>query len=380
MALSLSNLFNSEMKLLILSSSTGGGHDMRAKALAEWVGPKKLETRTLRPIDENSHVYNAGVKLYNFIQKYAPKLHFFYFHFLEHANLHRDHRKILGKRKFIREIKQFNPNLIISMHAHLNHAYFNLAKKFLGEKVNFVVYCGELSGGSGFSRHWINPRVDLLITPTEESRQFSITRGMPASKVKNCGLLLRKPFYRSANFDRDSERLLKIGIKEGESFLLLATGANGANKHKKICKYLCKKNYSSTIVALCGESESFRKSLTEISLPSRTRIIALPKQSADEMASLMKRAVCCVGRPGAGLTSEALACGTPMIFELINGAMPQEINNLNFWKKKCGRLNSIKSPKELYLLLQKNSPSLKFKMPGSPEKILKELDLMINRG
>ena len=37
-------------------------------------------------------------------------------------------------------------------------------------------------------------------------------------------------------------------------------------------------------------------------------------------------------RPGAGSTTEAVACGTPIIFDVSGGIMPQEKNNLNFGK------------------------------------------------
>ena len=42
------------------------------------------------------------------------------------------------------------------------------------------------------------------------------------------------------------------------------------------------------------------------------------------MTFLMRNAICCIGRPGAGLTAEAIASGTPMIFDVIGGVMPQE--------------------------------------------------------
>ena len=39
----------------------------------------------------------------------------------------------------------------------------------------------------------------------------------------------------------------------------------------------------------------------------------------------------------AGMTTEAIACGTPVVFDLSRGMMPQESNNLNFWKTGCER-------------------------------------------
>ena len=72
------------MKLLILSASTGGGHDMRAFALQSWW--EKEEGRqavVTRPLESGSIFYRFGTELYNVIQKKAPWLHTFYFSFLE---------------------------------------------------------------------------------------------------------------------------------------------------------------------------------------------------------------------------------------------------------------------------------------------------------
>ena len=37
------------------------------------------------------------------------------------------------------------------------------------------------------------------------------------------------------------------------------------------------------------------------------------------------------------MTTEAIACGTPVVFDLSRGMMPQESNNLNFWKKRAAK-------------------------------------------
>ena len=57
------------MKLLILSASTGGGHDMRAFALKHWWKELGLVAEVYHPLESASALYRFGTELYNFIQK-----------------------------------------------------------------------------------------------------------------------------------------------------------------------------------------------------------------------------------------------------------------------------------------------------------------------
>ena len=344
---------------------------MRAGALAEWWKERGGIAKIIHPIDNACKLYNFGVEMYNFIQKKAPRFHYLYFHFLEYAGLHRSQSRIMGKDGFVKNILQYEPNLIVSVHAHLNHGYFEIASRISRKKFKFIIFCGELSDGIGFSSHWINPTVDLLVTQTEESKNAAIRRGMPKKKVLQSEFLLRKPFYQQ-NIGCNFKEL------DGENFVLLATGANGANQHIKICQKLIKINFKTTIVALCGNNKILQKNLLELANRYQKKIIPLPYQTAEEMTFLMRNAICCIGRPGAGLTAEAIASGTPMIFDVIGGVMPQEWNSLNFWKQKCGKLNTLNCPNRIHLQLQKEIPSIKILISNSPRKLLDQLFHFIN--
>ena len=88
-----------------------------------------------------------------------------------------------------------------------NHGYFEAARAFLGrDRVRCVTYCGELAGGYGFSRNWVNPEADLFIGPVAETCEAAIALGMPKEKTKVGGFLLRPEFYRSAAGGRASSR------------------------------------------------------------------------------------------------------------------------------------------------------------------------------
>lgn len=360
---------------MIMSSSTGGGHDMRAYALMDWWKSNGGEAQVCHPLEDGFFVYRMGTEFYNFIQRKIPRFHQLYFRFLEYANLHRKPNRILFPRHFTKEISSFSPDLLVSVHAHLNHGFFELASRASRKPLKFAVYCGELGDGIGFSRHWINPRADKFIGPFEETCNAAVSRGMPEEKVEACGLLLRKPFFEMDNELMRVQYLKEIGLNPKFPFLVLATGANEVNVHEKVCRALFRENNPIQVVALCGSNKKLQAKLNHI------QVLALPKLDGQEMAFLLRSADCMLGRPGAGLTSEAVACGTPMIFDLTGGVMPQEENNLKFWTKRSTNLLSISKPSELPERLIREVPSIKIKLPENPRKLLFSLEsLVINHG
>ena len=56
------------MRILILSSSTGGGHDMRARSLVSWYGSKHnstpITTERYQALEESSGLYSFGAVSY----------------------------------------------------------------------------------------------------------------------------------------------------------------------------------------------------------------------------------------------------------------------------------------------------------------------------
>ena len=97
-----------------------------------------------------------------------------------------------------------------------------------------------------------------------------------------------------------------------------------------------------------------------------------------EMVKLMKVADWAFARPGAGITTEAMATGCPLIFDLTGGIMPQETNNLNYWKIHARSLVTCSRPSSLPAIAQSVAEIPNLKMPScmNPEKfvsILKNL-------
>ncbi|MEC7800135.1 MAG: hypothetical protein VX609_02490 [Verrucomicrobiota bacterium] len=363
------------MRLLILSSKTGGGHEMRASAISDISSSLGIKTQVIRPLEEGSSIDKFGSNLYNWIQKFYPRLHKIYFHFLEIASLHHKSSMIFSVKNYEKKILEFSPDLVISVHAHLNHGFRDIICENikLPNVPKFVVCCGELSNGSGFSNHWVNPKIDEFWCPFEDSLNAAVSRGMPFQKSFVVGPLLREPFYSIPSKKEIDDFILKYRLKKDLGICLLGTGANGVQNHIKAIRSLRQSSYKGQIFALCGNNGKLQSKLIEQNQYNSLIIRPVGRLCAKEMSVLMHLSSWIYGRPGAGLTTEALVANRSMVFDTNKGVMPQEENNLNFWRDNCQKLTIANGPRELGLLCKQTMPPFKTRKSFSTKLIAEKL-------
>lgn len=375
--------YSSKMRLLVLSSKTGGGHEIRAQAIQEFCHSLRIESSILRPLEDSAAIYLLGTNIYNWIQRFYPRLHSLYFRLLEYASLHSNPKLIIGGNEFQNKISKFYPSTVISVHAHLNHGFLDLIRNAMPRHSvpNFMIYCGELADGVGYSRHWINPKADLFCGPTKSTINAAIKRGMPSNKCKVLGPLLRQPFYREETTPIKNDFCKKHRLDPNIPIALLATGANGVNSHEMALKAVAYSKKRMQVVVLCGRSRQLYKRVKMLSHKYEFPIKALAQIDAQEMSRLINLSLWVFGRPGAGLTSEVVSSGTNMIFDVSGGIMPQEYNNLNFFKNKGQSPRVAKNTKTLCKHICNDFTMPPPKMEMQPE-VIKEtiLKLVKNDG
>ena len=129
----------SKLRILVLTSSTGGGHDARAEAFAEWcfqLYRHEVDVRIEQMLEKSSVVNRTGVRLYNRIQRAAPWLHRVLFAFVELLSYLNRRRVTFGAGYYLEVLRDYQPHLVLSVHDCLNRGYFQLARQTLGaEKV-----------------------------------------------------------------------------------------------------------------------------------------------------------------------------------------------------------------------------------------------------
>lgn len=375
------------MRLLILTSSTGGGHDSRARAFSEWAQRHPelgVEIETFAPLEASGPHYRFGLHLYHLVQVHWPRAHHLYFAFLEHAALHSRRWKLLGVRPFVAKLEDYRPDWVLSVHPHLNRGFLDLAREVLGAgKVRTGTCCTELDGGYGFSRHWVNPECDAWIGATEPACAHARSLGMPAERTLRGGFVLRPDFYRPEPEETGRREFLResFGIETETPTLLLATGAAGANNHLAYLDALDRAGLTLHVLALCAHRASLLERLRRWR-PRRSGVVLTALPYTGEMPRLLRAVDALVSRGGSCTTSESVQSGCPLIVNALGGVMPQEGVTLRYLER-FGLGRRVRRASELPAALRgvfetgeaarERERMAKALPPGDPRRILEHL-------
>ena len=316
---------------------------MRANALKAWSKTKagvaaNMEVSVHQTLESTHTLYRFGVNLYNFIQKTYPLAHHIYFQYLERVP-HFDHAGMIqGRKKFQELVSREKPDIVLSTHAHLNHGFFQLARKALPEKPPKVVtYCGELYGSYGFSRRWVNPEADHFLGAVKETCQAANRLKMPEDRNHCAGFLLRPHFYDAPlSLDQKIRCMAEeLQLSLDTYTLILGTGANSANNHIAFLNALENSDLPKIqIIVLCGKSKELFEQIKKYT-QTHSKHTILPLPFLENPSRIFQSADALVCRPGTGLTSEAILSGIPIIHNTLGGTMPQEAITLAY----CNRYN-----------------------------------------
>jgi processive 1,2-diacylglycerol beta-glucosyltransferase len=320
-----------KLRVLILTSSTGGGHDSRAYSLKTWLDATGLaETHVEHLLEDSCALMRFGVWVYNTIQKCAPFLHNIYWFIAEIFARAQGKKLSFGRSYYRKMLSEFRPHLIISMHDCLNRGYFQEAKALLGGSVRTCTYCGEWSGGFGYSLNWVEPSTDLFVSRTVEAEKFAIECGMDAAKCEVfLNLLPPRALEKSMTGNERADFRETLGLDRAKFTVLLAAGAAGANNHVRLLDRLAKIPDTQAI-AFCGKSQYATARITRW-MKKHPDYPLFVEGYSTRVHKLLQASDCVISRGGSNTTAEALYNCCPILFNRLGGVMPQERLTLNYF-------------------------------------------------
>jgi processive 1,2-diacylglycerol beta-glucosyltransferase len=319
----------SKIRILVLTSSTGGGHDARAGAFADWcfqLYKHDVDVRIEQMLEKSSAFNRVNVNFYNKIQASAPWVHKAFYAFVELQSILNKDTVSFGRRYYVNVLKEYKPHLILSVHDCLNRGYFQLARKVLGaDKVRCATYCGEFSGGWGYSRNWIEPTVDMYFSRTQTAQDYAVKKGITLDKARVRGYLMHPNahFETVASHERGIFLEERLGLRTDLFTVFLATGGNGANNHFDLLPALVKRADRCQAIVICGRNKQayndlvhWRANHPEFNcyIEGYSEIVHLLMQVSDVI----------VTRGGTTTCAKALHFKCPIIFNAVGGIMPQE--------------------------------------------------------
>jgi processive 1,2-diacylglycerol beta-glucosyltransferase len=329
------------VRILILTSSTGAGHDARAQAFAEWVFElyrQDVDVRIEQMLEKSSTFFRWGVGFYNWIQRKSPWMHKAFFLFVELLSLVNRRSVAWGRRYYERVLREYQPHLVFSVHDCLNRGYFQLARKILGaDRVRCATYCGEFSGGFGYSVNWVEPSADLYISRTPTARDYAVKLGMPRERTRVRGHLMRPRGHLQELKGAARREFLEevLELRSDRFTFFFATGGNGANNHLELLPKLLPYGDRVQAVVICGRN---RETYNEVLLwrSKHPQLECFVDGFSEQVHLLMQVSDAIITRGGTTTCAKALHYGCPIIFNGIGGVMPQEELTVKFFRNGEG--------------------------------------------
>lgn len=336
-------------KVLIMSASTGGGHNRAARAIKE-----ELESRTIDNMSIECEIVDSLKLVNNTMDKvisrgyeksalYTPKAYGSVYRFSETSLASKNEFKTnpltsLMARKFKHLLNDSSPDLIIGTHPFPMIALSTLKKNnnislsesfYRSSKVDIPPMISVLTDYTTHST-WIQNEIDYYIVGHEYVKELLVYEGVDSEKVKAFGIPVEKSFLSH----RDRETVLtELGLSPEKLTVLLMGGSFGAGNIKETLEDLLTVDRDFQILVITGRNEHLKDKLSKMldSTVHNKNICLLGY--TNKMNDILASIDVLISKPGGLTTTEALLNDVPMIVPyFIPG---QEEENLDFLTN-CG--------------------------------------------
>lgn len=348
-----------QKKVLIMSASTGGGHNRAARAIKEELTNKSVNGITIdcEIIDSLKIVNGTMDKLisrgYEKSAKYTPKAWGGVYKLTETNLISRNEFKdnpltSLVSRKLKKLIDIKKPDLIIGTHPFPMIALSTLKRNSISyannesntlteslhkyyENLNIPPLVTVLTDYTTHSAY-IQNEIDYYIAGHEYVKELLIEDGIDSDKIKPYGIPVEKSFL--SHRDR-AVVLSELNLDPNKFTVLLMGGSFGAGSIKDTLSELISIDRDFQIIVVAGRNKSLKDkldktiALNQDNIDKKICVLGF----TDKMNDLLASVDILVSKPGGLTTTESLLKEVPMIVPyFIPG---QEEENLDFLSN-CG--------------------------------------------
>ena len=331
-------------KVLIMSASTGGGHNRAAKAMKDEIEKKCIDGEhiTCEIIDSLKLINTTMDKIissgYEKSAKYTPKAWGGVYK-MSDANIVSKHEykgnlfNTLLASKLKKLLKERKPDLIIGTHPFPMIALSTLKKKYpYRNAFNSFFVPPLISVLTDYTAHstYIQDEIDYYIAGDEYVKEVLISEGVDGDKIKPYGIPVEKSFLEHRE---KSVVLEELGLAPDRFTVLLLGGSFGEGNIKDTLKELLEIDRDFQIIVITGRNETLKekleKSLEKYTIDKNISILGFTQ----DMNDILSAVDIIVSKPGGLTTTECLLKELPMIIPYyIPG---QEEENMDFLSN-CG--------------------------------------------
>src|SRR5262245_54846218 len=242
------------MKLLILSSDTGEGHNSAAAAIESAAKSAGIQVKVRKPLEESTSVNRSLANFYNVLLTHRPRWVGWYFNLIDRMRPN-ERDFFYGKvRRYIgRFIDAERPDIVLSVHPMLNH----FIPRFIKEE-GFGIPCQVFLTDPfpPFWRGWTSPYIDQYFVPTDEALQSLTAGGIRPWQIERISMPVRPQFVPATM--SQIQRLRNSLELTDDSIILINGGARGGGPLLKIYSSIRKAAAGANVLVVCGRNKKLK--------------------------------------------------------------------------------------------------------------------------
>ncbi len=345
--------------ILILSCRAGEGHNTAAKALLERVEHEGHRGRIVDFLGlSGEKLSNSFNDSYVSVAKHVPKLFGAIYNAGLFVSLHMHFFRsplygfaLVPAKKLLALLQSEHFDAVIATHPIPAIALSHLRKK--GHNVPLSIAVATDYTCYPF---WEEAKgCDYFVLAHEDMAEEYIKRGLPAEKLRPCGIPIGMRFL---NLPSREEAKCRLGVDPEKKLYLMMGGSMGAGHLRSFAKKLHAEIGESELFVICGRNEKLKQKLEEsLAGAPNAHIIGF----TTEVPLYMAACDVLYTKPGGLTSTEALVCKTPIVHTApIPGC---ESANFRFFGKKGISLPAKRAKEQLRLgLLLAETPEAQEKM------------------
>ena len=314
-----------DIKILILSCGTGGGHNSAAIAIQEKFLNRGIEADFIEYLEIiNEKVKDQVNKLYINSTKGEGKIFKTVYHLgelYEKTKLKSPIYQLnsLNKNKLYKYIIDNNYDYVITTHLFPTQALTAIKKN---NEVHFIAVATDYVS----IPFWEETNPDYFVVPSRDLEGDFIKKGIDRNKLLAFGIPVREAYTKEYN-EEECKKNLNLDINK--RYVLILTGSMGFGNIKTILKELLCVIKDVNFIVACGNNTKMVEELSK-EYERDSRVIALPFTT--NISEYMKISEVILTKPGGLTTTEIANLRKPLIHTMpIPGC---ENYNANFFESR----------------------------------------------
>ncbi len=319
-------------RILILSSSTGGGHQSAAWALQDSLTRLSLGqvlVNITQVLEEATPITRHLATFYNYLLRYNQHYMRYYYWAIEKIRPYESHMLFQLCRKYGSQvIDHLAPTTLVSVHPMTQHFFAYMLKKLrLIDRIPLITVVTDPC--RGFWKGWACPEVSQYFVASDEAKAQLEEFGIPNERIAVSGMPVHSRFQPVSSLDEKYVLRQQLQLDPHRFTILVNAGWAGGGNIPQLYETLMQGSPENIqLVFMAGHNTALFEEASKLAQNVPFPVNVLPFTT--NMHEWMNASDVMISKMGGLTTFEAMACQLPILADCLTPPMPQEQGTARF--------------------------------------------------